>query len=115
MDREKVQNWLIMVFRARMTDTLEILGSRTDEWIRARSRMTESSFISTRMKDNRFFRQQLLKIQTQRDYINLINEVGTIYLLNVNQLEELGKMWQIPNFDVLKRIIEKTIEDLKRL
>ena len=98
-----------------MSDTLTILGARTDEWLRARARMTMSSFIPTRMKENKFFKQQLLRIRTQRDYISLINEVGTIYLLNINQLDELAEIWTIPNYEELKRIVVKTINDLKEL
>ena len=98
-----------------MSETLAILGSRTDEWIRARSRMTESSFIPTRMKENKFFKQQLLKVQNQREYISLINEVGTPYLLNVNQLNKLAEIWTITNYEELKKIVEKTINDLKEI
>ena len=103
------------MFRSQMTMTIETLGSRARTWARAVRNMERSSYVSTTVRNNRAFMRQLRLVNSQSDYIELINDFGQVYLMNMRQLEEVLKNANFANEAKLKKIVRKMLSDLKKL
>ena len=102
-------------FRSRIGNTIEILGRRSNEWKNAARRLNENQILDEMIYRNRAFQSQLDRIHSQRDFVDLINEFGTGYLMNEGQFNQLARKVYFRNEDRIRKILKQILNDLRRI
>ena len=102
-------------FRSRITRTIEILGRRSNERKNAARRMNENHLVDDLVYYNRSFHSELDRIHSQRDFVDVINQFGTNYLMNEAQFDQLVKKVYFKNESRIRKILKQILDDLRRL
>ena len=92
-----------------------MLGRRSNEWKNAARRINENQMVDELIYRNRSFQNQLDQIHTQRDFVNLINEFGTNYLMNEGQFNKLAKKVYFKNEERIRKILKQILNELRKL